>query len=165
VIRDPEIVRLAFGRIRIRRIAKEILTVGRNSRGETMANDNNKDPFDTAENFVPDPAIEAFMEEEIARAPKDKGQLAQRLRENTAASPDDAGGDFDADWEDVNNSGAETAAGGNSTPDQSDVEANAHALGINFEDNEELEFIKKIERRDDDRYELDEGSKGGSDTI
>ena len=46
--------------------------------------------------FVPDPEIEEFMEEEIARAPKDPDQLAQRLRNNTASSPRDAGGDLDA---------------------------------------------------------------------
>src|SRR5207248_11209846 len=32
--------------------------------------------------FVPDPEIEEFMEEEIARAPKDPDHLAQRLRNN-----------------------------------------------------------------------------------
>ena len=109
--------------------------------------------------FVPNPEIEQFMEEEIARAPKDAAQLAQRLRNNTAASPKDAGGDLDANWEDVNESGSETVGGDNPTPDQSMVEENANAVGVNFEDNEELEFIEKIERRDRDRFELDEGSK------
>ena len=52
--------------------------------------------------YVPDPEIEAFMEEEISRAPKDPELLAHRLRNNTAASPRDAGGDLDAAWEDVN---------------------------------------------------------------
>ena len=37
--------------------------------------------------FVPDPEIEEFMEEEIAHAPKDPELLAQRLHNNTAASP------------------------------------------------------------------------------
>ncbi|MGB8507926.1 MAG: DUF6335 family protein, partial [Pyrinomonadaceae bacterium] len=104
---------------------------------------------------VPDPEIEKFMEEEIARAPKDPGQLAQRLRNSNAASPQDAGGDPDATWEDVNDSGEESVSGDNPTPDQSDVEENAHAVGVNFEDNEELEFIEKIDRRDRERFELD----------
>jgi len=115
--------------------------------------------------FVPNPDIEAFMEEEIARAPKDPEQLAQRLRNNTAASPKDAGGDLDATWEDVNDSGEESVGGDNPTPDQSMVEENANAMGVNFEDNEELEFIDKIERRDRDRYELNESSKADDDTI
>lgn len=110
-------------------------------------------------NFVPDPAIEQFMEEEIARAPKDPDQLAQRLRQHNDSSPADAGGDVDATWEDVNASGEESVGGDNPTPDQSDVEENAHAVGVNFEDNEELEFIDKIDRRDRDRFELDPRSK------
>src|SRR5712691_4952779 len=115
--------------------------------------------------YVPDPEIEEFMEEEISRAPKDPELLAHRLRNNTAASPRDAGGDLDANWEDVNDSGSETVAGDNPTPDQSMVEENANAVGVNFEDNEELEFLDKIERRDRDRYELNENSKADEDTI
>ena len=114
--------------------------------------------------YVPDPEIEEFMEMEISRAPKDPELLAHRLRNNTAASPRDAGGDLDAAWEDVNESGSETVAGDNPTPDQSLVEENASAMGVNYEDNEELEFIDKIEKRDRDRFELEESSKTG-DTI
>ncbi|HEX6731000.1 MAG TPA: DUF6335 family protein [Pyrinomonadaceae bacterium] len=115
--------------------------------------------------FVPDPEIEEFMELEISRAPKDSELLAHRLRNNTAASPQDAGGDLDANWEDVNESGSETVAGDNPTPDQSLVEENAKAMGVSFEDNEELEFVEKIEKRDRDRYELEEGSKATDDMI
>ena len=116
-------------------------------------------------NFVPNPEIEQFMEEEIARAPKDPEQLAQRLRQNTSSSPADSGGDPDASWEDVNDSGEESVAGDNPTPDQSLVEENARAVGISFEDNEELEFIDKIDRRDRDRFELDPRSKTEDDSI
>src|SRR5215211_6359511 len=122
------------------------------------------DDFDYLANdpeYVPDPEIEEFMEMEISRAPKDPELLAHRLRNNTAASPRDAGGDLDAVWEDVNDSGSETVAGDNPTPDQSLVEENASAMGVNYEDNEELEFIEKIEKRDRDRFELEESSKTG----
>ena len=115
--------------------------------------------------YVPDPDIEEFMEEEISRAPKDPELLAQRLRQNTAASPSDSGGDPDASWEDVNDSGIESVAGDNPTPDQSLVEENARALGISFEDNEELDVLDKIDKRDRNRYELDERSKSDNDTI
>ena len=116
-------------------------------------------------NYVPDPEIGEFMEEEISRAPKDPDLLAQRLRNNTSASPGDAGGDLDASWEDVNDSGTESVSGDNPTPDQSDVEENASAVGVSFEDNEELEVIEKIERRDRDRFELDPRSKTEDNTI
>jgi hypothetical protein len=115
--------------------------------------------------YVPDPEIEEFMELEISHAPKDPDVLAQRLRNNTAASPRDAGGDLDAAWEDVNDSGSETVAGDNPTPDQSLVEENAAAIGVTYEDNEELEIIEKIEKRDRDRFELEESSKASEDMI
>jgi hypothetical protein len=129
---------------------------------------NSDDGFEYLSNnpdYVPDPEIEEFMEEEILRAPKDPESLIQRLRNNTAASPSDAGGDLDASWEDVNESGSETVAGDNPTPDQSMVEENARAIGVSYEDNEELEFIEKIERRDRERFELDPRSKTTDDMI
>ncbi len=114
---------------------------------------------------LPDPEIEELMNDEIEHAPKAPSELEERLRENRAASPEDSGGDIDAEWEDVNDSGAESVGGHNPTPDQSDVEANAHAMGIDFQDNEPLDLLEKMEKRDRHRYELDEGSKGGSDSI
>ena len=51
--------------------------------------------------YVPDPEIEEFMEMEISRAPKDPELLAQRLRNNTAASPRDAGGDWQLSSDDA----------------------------------------------------------------
>ena len=115
-------------------------------------------------NFVPNPEIEEFMEEEIAHAPKDPDLLAQRLH-NTNASPLDSGGDLDARWEEVDGSGSETIGGDSPTPDQSLVEENARAVGVSFEDNEELDFLDKIQRRDRDRYELEEQSKTRDDMI
>jgi hypothetical protein len=56
-------------------------------------------------------------------------------------------------------------SGHNPTPDQSMVEENANAMGVNFEDNEELDFLDKIERRDRDRFELNESSKSDENTI
>lgn len=110
---------------------------------------------------LPSPEIAELIEEEIHSAPKAPNELRQRLRVHHSSSPKDSGGDVDANWEEVNSSGSESVFGHNPTPDQSDVEENAHALGIDFEDNEPLDFVKKIERRDNDRWELEEGSKHG----
>ena len=65
----------------------------------------------------------------------------------------------------MNESGSESIGGDSPTPDQSIVEENARAVGVSFEDNEELDFLRKIERRDRDRYELEEQSKTRDDTI
>jgi hypothetical protein len=114
---------------------------------------------------VPDEAMQEFIDEEIASAPSAPEELLQRLDENNSSSPADSGGDIDAEWEDVNDSGAEAVFGHNPTPDQSEVEANAHAMGIDFQDNEPLDLLEKVEKRDRDRYELDENSKTGNDMI
>ena len=114
---------------------------------------------------VADNSIREFMEEEIAHAPSAPGELAERLAQNHASSPADSGGDIDADWEDVNDSGAESVFGHNPTPDQSDVEENAHAMGIDYQDNEPMDVLEKIEKRDRDRFELNEDSKSNEDTI
>lgn len=114
---------------------------------------------------LPDAGVESERIDEISDVPQAPNELAERLDENHASSPADSGGDIDAQWEEVNTSGSESVFGHNPTPDQSDVEKNAHAMGINFEDNEPLDFVKKVEKRDDDRFELDEGSKSKDDTI
>ena len=114
---------------------------------------------------LPDPEIEAERQEEIASTPKAPHELLERVHDNHSSSPADSGGDIDAEWEDVNDSGAESVFGHNPTPDQSDVEDNAHAMGINFEDNEPLDILEKMEKRDRERFELDENSKSGEDMI
>jgi hypothetical protein len=112
-----------------------------------------------------DEEIKQFMDDEISHAPQAPSELEQRILDHHSSSPADSGGDIDAQWEEVNSSGSEAVFGHNPTPDQSDVEENAHAMGIDFEDNEPLDFVRKLERRDRDRFELNENSKNGSDTI
>lgn len=114
---------------------------------------------------IADPTIDEQRIDEIDDVPFAPDELLERVRENHAASPADSGGDIDARWEEVNTTGSESVFGHNPTPDQSDVEANAHAMGINFEDNEPLDFVKKMAKRDEDRYEMDEASKSGNDSI
>ena len=123
-------------------------------------------PLEFYENENPvDEEMKEFIDEEISHTPQAPSELEERLRENHSSSPADSGGDIDAEWEDVNDSGAESVFGHNPTPDQSNVEENAQAMGIHFEDNEPLDFVRKVERRDRDRFELNEDSKDGPDSI
>ncbi|MCU1290008.1 MAG: hypothetical protein JWN60_2237 [Acidobacteria bacterium] len=114
---------------------------------------------------LPSEEIQEFINEEIARAPQDPGELVERLNEHNSSSPADSGGDVDADWADVNQTGSEAVFGHNPTPDQSDVEENAHAMGLDYQDNEPLDLLEKLEKRDRDRYELNENSKSDNDMI
>ncbi len=113
----------------------------------------------------PDAEIKEFMDDEIAHAPQAPNELKERLREHHSSSPADSGGDIDASWEEVNSTGSEAFGGHNPTPDQSDVEENAHAMGIDYQDNQPLDLLEKMEKRDRDRFELDESSKGEGDMI
>ena len=131
--------------------------------GENMISGKDLEFYENEE--PPNEEIKEFMDEEIAQAPQAPSELTERLHEHHSTSPADSGGDIDADWEEANDDGAEAFAGHNPTPDQSDVEENAHAFGIDFEDNEPLDFLEKMEKRDRDRFELNENSKTGSDMI
>ena len=114
---------------------------------------------------LPSEEMQQFINEEIAGAPIAPDELLNSLHEHTAASPADSGGDVDADWADVNQTGSEAVFGHNPTPDQSDVEENAHAMGLDYQDNEPLDLLEKIEKRDRDRFELNENSKSDNDMI
>lgn len=111
---------------------------------------------------------EAFQKEfatEAEAAPTAPQELIERIENNNSVSPAQSGGDIDASWEEAETTGSESVFGHNPTPDQSDVEANAHAMGIDFQDNEPLDFTEKMEKRDRERFELDEASKTDADTI
>lgn len=116
---------------------------------ETKDTVNNQQSPDTAQE------IENVRKEEIRNAPIAPGELKQRLDEHNAASPADSGGDVDAEWEDVNDSGAENVAGHNPTPGQSDAEANAKAIGVVFADREPLDFESQVNEDPMKRAELD----------
>ena len=124
---------------------------------------NDGKPYEFYEDNVPNPEIEQFMNEEIDRAPRDSNELEQRFEASTQ-SPVTSGGDIDAEWEEADDDGAESVGGHNPTPDQSDTEANAAAMGFTFEDNQEIDLLEKMQKRDRNRFELDEDSKAG-DTI
>ena len=84
-------------------------------------------------------------------------QMQEELREHTDASPILAGGDVDAAWQDAA-VGEELVGGDNPTPDQDMVDELGAAVGVTFQDNEPLDLIEKVEKRDRDRWELDPAS-------
>jgi hypothetical protein len=71
---------------------------------------------------------------------------------------DVAAGDPDVDAEDAFFTGEEAPGGDNSTPDQDIVDDIGKAIGVQYEDNEELKGEKKISDRDKKRWELDPAS-------
>lgn len=116
-------------------------------------------------NYIPDPEIEEFMNEEITRAPKDMSAPESSNADDTSGVRRKEEDDPDAMPADAEDIGDESFYGDNPTPDQSDTEENARAVGVTYEDTEDLEFEDKIERRDRERFELDPHSKTKDNSI
>jgi hypothetical protein len=85
-------------------------------------------------------------------------ELREALREHTEAGPELTAGDIDANWQDAYAVGDEAPGGDNPTPDQDRVEDIGRALGVTYEDNEELKGADKIAQRDRKRWEFDPAS-------
>lgn len=64
-----------------------------------------------------------------------------------------AGGDIDAAWDQAA-AGEETVGGSSPTPDQDIVDEIGRAVGVTYDDTEPLHTTEKIERRDQERWEL-----------
>jgi hypothetical protein len=85
-------------------------------------------------------------------------ELAEALANHTETGPELTGGDIDARWDDAYAVGDEAPGGDNPTPDQDRVDDIGRALGVEYQDNEELRGSDKIADRDRHRWELDPAS-------
>jgi len=85
-------------------------------------------------------------------------KLAQRLSEDSLADPSITSGDVDAQWEGAQFSGDESAVSSMTTPEQNMVDDIGQAMGVTYQDNEELKFGEKERSRDQKRWELDPAS-------
>lgn len=87
-----------------------------------------------------------------------RSEMREARTQHTEAGPALTGGDVDASWEDAYAVGDEAPGGDNPTPDQDRVDDIGKALGVQYEDNEELKGAEKIQDRDRHRWELDPAS-------
>jgi hypothetical protein len=82
-------------------------------------------------------------------------ELEHQINEQTNTSPALTAGDVDADWGGASAVGDEAPGGDNPTPDQDVVEEIGRALGVEYNDDEELQGGEEIAARDRHRWELD----------
>jgi hypothetical protein len=79
-----------------------------------------------------------------------------------SVSPELSAGDVDARWQEAEDSGAETPGGHVATPDQDNVDEIGRAVGMEFQDNQELSAPEEaLSRRDRRRWEMDKRSTDG----
>ena len=112
----------------------------------------------TLEETVPTPPSSLNMRRQGSAARTGRAQLEESLQEHGAMTPAITGGDVDADWENAYFSGDEAPGGDNPTPDQEVVDDIGNALGVKYEDNEELKGSDKVVQRDKHRWEMDPAS-------
>jgi Family of unknown function (DUF6335) len=111
------------------------------------------------EETVPTPPSSLDIDRRGPSAARSGGQRLQEAKEeHNETSPVMTGGDVDADWEDAYSVGDEAPGGDNPTPDQDRVDDIGKALGVEYQDNEELKASDKIAERDRHRWELDPAS-------
>ena len=99
------------------------------------------------------------MNRSASSAKSGRAEMKDRLSKSTGAGPALTAGDVDADWESAEAVGDEAPGGANPTPDQDVVDDIGRALGVEYEDDEELQGGAEIADRDRNRWELDPASK------
>jgi hypothetical protein len=108
---------------------------------------------------VPSPPSSLDLDSRGPSAARSGRQHLQDAKaDHNETSPVMTGGDVDADWEDAYAVGDEAPGGDNPTPDQDRVDDIGKALGVTYDDNEELKASDKITERDKHRWELDPAS-------
>jgi len=112
----------------------------------------------TIDEVVPTPPSSLDMDRHGSAARTGRAELAERRLELAGMSEAITAGDVDVDLENAYFSGDETPGGDNPTPDQDIVDDIGKALGVEYQDNEELRASDKVIERDKHRWELDPAS-------
>jgi hypothetical protein len=107
---------------------------------------------------VPMPPSSLDMKRRGTAARSGRAETAQTKAEHRGMSSAITGGDVDVDLENAYFTGDEAPGGDNTTPDQDVVDDIGRALGVEYQDNEELKGVDKVEGRDRKRWELDPAS-------
>lgn len=110
------------------------------------------------EEGVPTPPSSLDLDRGPSAARSGRQHLQDAKDDHNETSPVMTSGDVDADWEDAYAVGDEAPGGDNPTPDQDRVDDIGKALGVTYDDNEELKASDKIADRDKHRWELDPAS-------
>jgi hypothetical protein len=110
------------------------------------------------DDLVQSPPSSLDLERSASSARSGRRGLRDRYEEHTETGPAITGGDVDADWESAYSVGDEAPGGDNPTPDQDIVDDIGKAVGVVYQDNEELKGADKVEKRDKQRWELDPAS-------
>ena len=112
----------------------------------------------TLDEMVPMPPSSLDLQRHGSAVRTGRAEMAETLADHAGMTPAITAGDVDVDVEDAYFTGDESPGGDNPTPDQDIVDDIGKALGVQYDDNEELKASDKISERDKHRWEMDPAS-------
>ena len=115
-------------------------------------------PRRTLDETVPTPPSSLNMDRRGSAARTGRAELEQNRQVHGSMTRGITGGDVDVNLEQAYFTGDEAPGGDNPTPDQDVVEDIGRAIGVEYQDNEELRASDKVADRDKHRWELDPAS-------
>ena len=107
---------------------------------------------------VPTPPSSLNLDRRASAARSGRAEMKEHRHNHGNMNPEIAAGDADVNVEDAYFTGEEAPGGDNPTPDQEVVDDIGKALGLQYDDNEELKGGDKVVERDKHRWELDPAS-------
>jgi hypothetical protein len=113
--------------------------------------------------YTEDEDIEDDFSQRQHLAVSGRDELEEELEEHNSLSPVITGGDIDASWQTANQAGEEAVGGSVSTPDQDVVDQLGEAAGLNYANDEPLDYDAKVLDRDRNRWELNPASSDEQD--
>jgi hypothetical protein len=114
--------------------------------------------MDEQDDLVATPPSSLDLERSASATRSGRTKLRHLHDELTQTDARMTGGDVDADAQSAYFVGDEAPGGDNPTPDQDVVQEIAAAVGLDYQDTEELGSERKLEERDRRRWELDPAS-------
>jgi hypothetical protein len=112
----------------------------------------------TLDDVVPTPPSSLDMHRHGSAVRTGRAEMAESRANQASLTPDISAGDVDVNVEDAYFVGDESPGGDNPTPDQDVVDEIGKALGVEYQDAEELRGSEKVSDRDKHRWELDPAS-------
>jgi len=126
--------------------------------GKTPRLDRPRRTLDDVDNTIPTPPSSLDMDRRGSAARTGRAELEQDRQVHGSMTRGITGGDVDVNLEQAYFSGDEAPGGDNPTPDQDVVDDIGRAIGVEYQDNEELRASDKVADRDKHRWELDPAS-------
>jgi hypothetical protein len=142
-----------------RKIARKAVRKAAQTAPKPLRQESRTPPLERSRRQLPESErLDNLDQRLLSSARSGHDELRAQLSKVTNGSLELTAGDIDARWQDAYAVGDEAPGGDNPTPDQDRVDDIGKALGIQYNDDEELKGGDEVTERDKHRWELDPAS-------